>query len=499
VEAGYGTYATNDLRASVNAGSERLGLVAYGNAYDTDGYRDNNAFRQRNMLANVRYAGESGSIGARIGASDQNLRLPGALTEAEIAANPRQSDTPDNFSKFNGALAALNGAYRTGDVELAADLAYRDTVSEANFAGAFPSYLQSSSHTTQFSPRARWDLARLGADSQFVAGVDWFDASFTRRIADTSSDLNAPFSQVESTQRASAGYTQFLWQVTERTRVNLGARVARVETDLRTVIPGPIAVQDQSRTLNAYEGALRYALSSLVSISGRLSRSYRLPTVDENGFTSTGLLLEPQTAKQGDVGVELRASTFSARATAYLIKLHNEIYFSPLINPPFGANTNLPPTERRGLELAARWVSTPMLELGGSLNLQQATYSSGVLGGVDLSGKDVPLVPRVLGTLRASWLFQPQARLSATYTYVGHERYDNDQANTYPQEMPTYGLLDLKLSYDIDRWLLAASVANALNQHYYSYGIVNLSNCPTFCAYPQAGRTFFASVEYRFR
>ena len=43
-----------------------------------------------------------------------------------------------------------------------------------------------------------------------------------------------------------------------------------------------------------------------------------------------------------------------------------------------------------------------------------------------------------------------------------------------------------------------ASVANLLNEKYYSYGIVNTFNCPTFCAYPQAGATAFVSAQYRF-
>jgi outer membrane receptor protein involved in Fe transport len=41
-------------------------------------------------------------------------------------------------------------------------------------------------------------------------------------------------------------------------------------------------------------------------------------------------------------------------------------------------------------------------------------------------------------------------------------------------------------------------VANVFDENYYSYGIVNTFNCPTFCAYPQAGRTWFGSVEVRF-
>jgi iron complex outermembrane receptor protein len=274
-----------------------------------------------------------------------------------------------------------------------------------------------------------------------------------------------------------------------------------VHTELDQVFFGTRTDQSQDVHPTAYDAAIRYALLPQLAVAGRVGRSYRIATVDENGFTLTGELLKPQTANQGDVALEFRAGTLSARAGYYLIRLKNEIYFMPLI-PPFGFNTNLPPTERKGWEFAARWAPTPELELAGSLNLQQAKFREGDFGGVDVAGNTIPLVPKTLGTLRASWLFLPRARLSAGLTYVGTQLYDNDQANTYPDKMPAYTLVDLKLTYDMGNLSLAASVSNLFDEQYYSYGIVNdpLGLClPTFCAYPQAGRAFFASAEYRFR
>jgi iron complex outermembrane receptor protein len=220
--------------------------------------------------------------------------------------------------------------------------------------------------------------------------------------------------------------------------------------------------------------------------------------VDENAFTFTGQLLEPQTAKQGDVGLELRVPTFMARATWYQIDLENEIYFMPLA-PPFGANLNLPPTERWGWEFAVRWQPAPTLEVGAGLNLLNAEFKEGAFGGVSVAGKEVPLVPDMLANARVAWTFLPRTVLSATYNYVGKQRYDNDPANTFPREMPAYSLVGLKVTYRDGPLTLAASVANLFDEEYYSYGIVNTFICPTFCAYPQAGRTAFASVQYQFK
>jgi iron complex outermembrane receptor protein len=496
---GYGTFQTTDFRAGVNAAAEHLGLALYGNAYDSDNYRDNNEYRQRNLFGNLRYAGGDGSIGLRFGVNDQDLRFPGALTEAQIAVNPRQAGTPNDFSTSNGKFAVLNGDYRLGPVDLAGDFAYRDTLADAFFDGFFPIFLERRTRTRQFSPRFRWHVAPGGIASQLVGGFDWFDADSIRKNAASEFALISPFGQTEATQRSTAGWLQILSQLTERTRLNVGGRLARVENELATVIPSPVVLQTQGRTLSAFEAAIRYALTPQFAVSARIGKSYRVPTVDENGFTDTGRLLEPQTARQGDLGIEFRAGTFDARATYYLIRLQNEIHFIPLI-PPFGFNSNLSPTERKGWEFAVRWLPFAALELAGNLNLLQAKFREGVYGGVDVTGNDVPLVPNVIGNLRAAWTFLPRTRLSASYTYVGEQRYDNDQANTFPRKIPAYGLADLKLAHDIASYLtLAVSVANLFDEKYYSYGIVNTFNCPTFCAYPQPGRTWFGSVEVRFR
>ena len=114
--------------------------------------------------------------------------------------------------------------------------------------------------------------------------------------------------------------------------------------------------------------------------------------------------------------------------------------------------------------------------------------------------RSVPLVPRALANLRAAWRFAPRTQLIATLSYVGHQRYDNDQANAFPGRMPDYALADLKLTREIAGWNLSASINNLFDKQYYSYAIVNTFGCATaICAYPQAGRSWFLSAEHALR
>jgi iron complex outermembrane receptor protein len=244
---------------------------------------------------------------------------------------------------------------------------------------------------------------------------------------------------------------------------------------------------------------MHHVLTERLAVFGKLGTSFRFATVDENGFTASGELLEPQTARQGEVGIEYRENGARLRATLYAVDLRNEIYFSPLV-VPFGANTNLSPTRRQGLEIKARAALAKNVDVSGNLALQTARFRSGVYGGLDVSGRDIPLVPRSLATLRLTWQAAAKTRVSGALSYTGGQRYDYVQANAYSRTMPAYTVADVKLVHETGGWILSAIAANLFDKRYFSYGIVESFACATpVCMYPQPGRTLFASAEYRFR
>src|SRR5262249_45482661 len=158
-------------------------------------------------------------------------------------------------------------------------------------------------------------------------------------------------------------------------------------------------------------------------------------------------LLRPQTALTSEIGAEFESRNLRLRASVYEIKLENEIYFSPLTF----SNINLSPTEREGFEVEAQWHATSTWDLPRGLALQRARFRSGVYGGVDVSGNTVPLVPEVLATAGAAWSITPRTRFNFNVRHVGQQRFDNDQANVFPRQMPEYTIADAKLEQNVGR------------------------------------------------
>ncbi len=494
--AGAGSYGTLDARASVNLAGERAGALVSASHFESDNYRANNRVRQDNVTGDLRFGGGDGTFALKFGADAQRLRLPGVRDQNQLASDPRGTDTPNDWSTRDGNFVTLLGSRRLGSVELAADLGYRDQLSTADYVSLF-SYYAAKLRSLSFAPRLRWS-SDGEIPTSLVLGVDLSHWDFDRAFAADPASIATPSSSASASQDNSAFYAQASAQVARAVKLTLGWRTQRVSTRL-TQAGFFASDQQQTRSPHAGELGVQFALSERWTAFGRLGTSFRVATVDENGYTASGNLLEPQTARERDAGLEYRDQRLRLRASAYEIDLDNEIYFSPIV-VPFGANTNLSPTRRAGFELFGEARVSPSVELSGSLVLQSAKFETGTYGGVDVSGKDVPLVPRTLVQLQAAWRPAPRTQLVAAARYVGRQRYDNDQANAYRGLMPDYALADLKLSHSVAGWRLSAALDNIFDKRYYSYGIVGSFGCATaVCAYPQAGRTWFVSAEHALR
>lgn len=485
-----GGYGTEEARASVERYGESMGgglAVAY---EDTDGYRANGDYRQRSALGKLEAFGADGRLYLKGGVDEQRAGLPGSLTEAEIAENPRQTNTPDDWRSRDGAHLVLGGTRYVGRHEVSADLGYRTRNTQAFFvASSF--FTDTDANLWSFTPRAKLAFDALGREQELVLGAElerWDYATRSASAPDASS-----FSVRNGDQDSDAIYGQANLWLTSSTRAVLGARAQRTTQRLTEEV-FPVSDRRTAHDLEAYEAALRQRLGRGWSGYAKYGKSFRVANFDENAcfFPPCSLtLLEPQTALTAELGAEYESRRLRARASVYQIDLENEIYFSPLA----GANVNLSPTRRRGLELESAWKAGESLDLRAALAFLQATFRSGVYGGVDVSGNTVPLVPEMLATVGGSWTYAPRSRASLNARYVGEQRFDNDQANTFPRKQPAYTVVDFKLEHALARsWQLALEVRNLFDKGYFSYGTATGS---TFSALPAPGRAAYASVAWR--
>jgi len=507
-----GDYGTKEVRVGASVAGQNVGFNVFAADYVSNNYRENNRIEQRNLSSSVRLFGSQGDIALKVDVDSQDLRLPGVRTAAQLETDPRGTATPDDFSTRDGARANLGGSLDLGFGRFAADLGYRDTTRTSffkDYSGGpvdFSTYTDTHAKVWSFTPRLKVPYGVAGIQNSLIVGIDLDYWDYLSRRAPSQAALDTPptptsaTTHVNATQRDQAFFAQHHSAFSEGTKLTLGVRWQRSTTTAQDAFnPAAYASGSKTSTPLAWEIALRQELTATTSVYGRVGQSFRLPTIDEvyNQFGGPlgdpiVALLDPQTSRDYELGAEYRSATLRLRASAFAMNLSNEIYF---FAPTF-SNINLPPSFRRGVEVDASAAVSPAVSLFGNLSLTDARFREGAIGGFDVSGNVIPLVPRWKANAGVALQLAPNTRFSGVVRYVGSQYYDNDQTNTFPTLMPAYTVIDVKFTQTISKLTLGLALNNLSNKAYYSYAVRNGAGT-SFNAYPQADQTVLLTAEYR--
>lgn len=485
VDAIAGNYGTYGLGGGGTIGGEKFALSVYGNRYASDNYRRNNDLVQSNVAGTITYHSDRGPVSLRFSEGSQDLRLPASRTEAQLKSDPRGTDTLNDYLGLETSRVTLGTTQNFDWAEIGIDVGHRERRSRSFQFGGFADL---NSRVSNVAPRIKIPISLGPVEFAQIVGVDWDQWKSNNRF-----DAGGFVSFATAEQENRAGYLQstarFPWDMV----ASLGFRQQNVRTELTEQPADP---QIQRRTLRAWEIALRQSFFETFALYGKFGRSFRMPTTDENRFRTT--LLEPQTSRDAEAGVEFDNARQRVRLSVFESRLTNEILFLPaILVPPFGENVNLPPTRRRGVELDGGSKLADTWYVAANYTYTQGEFREGSFAGQDVAGKDIPLVPKHKAGVSVAWQATERWRLTLSGTYVGTQLFDNDQANTFGRKMPAYALADFITAYDAGAWRLKLSVLNVLDKDYFSYAIANTAT-GSFNAYPALGRTFLMSGEYRF-
>ena len=250
-----GSYGTYQVQGGASGGGENVAANVYASYYGSDNYRENNRVSQTNVQADLRWFDATSTLSLKAFGGEQNLDLPGALTAARIAANPRAASTPNDSSKLSGWGTILSGTERIGDGELALDATYRNRDASASILFLGNTFnTQTDVNVWTLSPRGRLPYSTFGVANTLVAGVDaawWY----------YSQDRDFGPARLKANQTDFALYAQQTSQVTASTLLSYGARVqgvSRFAQDLAST--APYATGSATGTPVAWEVALRQRL-----------------------------------------------------------------------------------------------------------------------------------------------------------------------------------------------------------------------------------------------
>ncbi len=437
----FGNYGQREALASLSAGSDAFVADISTSVRQSDGYRRNGANDQNNLSLGLYAPIEGGRVGLRTNVSRQESGLPGSLTLAEFTTDPRQTTKPRDQGSVDAERYSLFMEKKIGDWDFAADLSRR----LQRAVGRYPSMSYTAttdSDADQFSPRLKHVATVAGWRHETVAGLDMMRA--TRK------------GYSEASQDSDALYLRHEIRAND-TSIALGAR--------REAFQLTSSGLSKDFGLNAWEVLLAQDLYAGWGLYAKSGRSYRVANVDETAGAVGSLL--PQTSNDYELGTQFNHSDGKLTLNWFRHDLRNEIIYNPTAptaDPMFsGANVNLDPTRREGVEF--RLSQT----LGSAWRVQaSAQHVLPTFRGGPNSGNDIPLVARNTFAARLAWSPGNGHRGDIGWQWADRQRYGNDFANTCSTKIPAFDTLDARYAWRQDKWEVALVGNNLTDKHYFS-------------------------------
>jgi iron complex outermembrane receptor protein len=476
----------------------------------SDGYRANNRNDQSNVQVDLRWLNEVGELSLKLGVDQQTIRLPGARTVQaslgidQVTTDPRGATTPLDYASRDGSQIGLEWQQTIAGADVNVGVARRNKNQKSYFdQNGYPIYRDGGLSVTSVTPRVRLSHG-VGGESSLVVGVDVHRWDYALRTSNAASNIVQPINRVGMSQNNDAVYLQNTAQILPTTTLLIGLRNERISMSGSDVYDGvapgaffgsAAPAGSFAASKNAYELGFRHQMDTGIALNGKIGRSFRFANVDEiyesdPTFSNQFQFLRPQTADSVEFGLDQKVQAGNWRVAMFSNKVADEIHLDPFTSGV--GNTNLPLSQRQGMELTGKWEVSPQITLNSALTYTDARILSGAW-----SGKHVPLVPNHKANIGASWMLSEQTKLNAAWSYVGLQFMENDETNNLGVKIPAYALTDLKLVHQMGALQLNASVNNLFDRKYYNYAVSSQFTAGKYNAYPLPGRTLFVGLNYQ--
>ncbi|MBA3980862.1 MAG: ligand-gated channel [Alcanivorax sp.] len=493
MEVGGGSFNTRSGNLWGALGDDQTSALLSLWALNSDGYRDNNALRQRNAFGDLRHRGERVTSYLSVQADREEMGLPGTrLIDPgaginEFRDDPRGAQTPDDHAQQEG-VAAMPGLM----IELGEQMAFHlDTGVRRKYQKAFFEQFDFYSETrlTGYSvtPRLTGRASTGPVAHQWTLGWDLYRSEYDTRSADSPANFPAPGTRRTGEQRQQAWYGFLTSALSEHWVVTAGARSEKVEQDF-----GLASGQEDSRDdrLEYYEGGIAWQPRDNFSLFANAARTARVATVDESIFLVSGNVepLAPQTGEVYTGGLRWQEGRQRSSLTYWHARFDNEIAFDPATFTNINRDDR---TRRQGYTLNSRWRLDDGLWMTFNATLQSAEFAEG-----PFRNRQIPEVPRRSGYLQLDWDATDWLTFSAAQRYVGSRFYTNDEANAAGRQQ-SYRWTDLSARARYRQFYVQAAAHNLQDRRVSDTGLYDDVN-DSFVVYPLPGRYYLVSLGAEF-
>lgn len=449
---GLGSYGAHQLKAGIDRYLGSMLMELDVSDQHSDNYRDNND-RDRQDLG-LRLSKQHATFNSfiELNSSRSELEAPGALLQAELDDDRKQSlsDYQDDYfdtdtdilrAGFDKSLSA-NGTVR---FDIAREKMDRDFLN--TFRGSAGSETAQQRVTDSVTVRYSKPFEISGLQGHLVSGLEWHRTDY---------ELDSSLGQQEMDQDIAELFVSTDWTVSDNGLLQIGARASRQDAKITDEF---YSIDDESFDDSVSVIAIGYShrLSNL-KLFARADQNYRYPTVEEHTNVPFGEEsgLKTQQGVSYEMGAEWQFDQNLFRSTLYRIDLDDEIGFD---SSGF-ANLNLDQTRRKGLlfELLNTWTNDFSTQL--SLTFLDAEITDGAF-----EGNTLPLVAERQLRLSADYRFTEQYSQRFEVIATGEQVFGGDFGNDLGK-MEAYEVINWIFNFDNKDYRIALRINNLFDEEY---------------------------------
>jgi len=460
-------------------------LLLSGQALDSEGYRDNNEVRERNVFADVRHQQDDTTFYFTALAGEERLGLPGARDVVPGVSNdfkddPQGANDPSNWARQERVQAMPGVEIRFDNrITLNLDAGALEKSDQYWFAN-FTTYRDVEIDSHSFAPRLSGETATGPINHHWTFGWEWQKLK-SRVETSAAPDIDTSLAN-KASRRDTSWYLHDVIAFSDQWRMTLGARQTTSEADYEDAFSD----SDEKDRLEMYQAGIQFRPVPNFNLFANVERSTRLANFDEIGFVAAPLA--PQTGKLTSLGAGWREGRQHSTLTFWRGTFRDEIVFDPVTF----FNANLPdPTLREGVSLNSHWQLDEQVSLTANASVQRARFRDG-----PFEDKDIPLVPETTVYAQLDWQATPWMQLTLAQRYTGKRYFGGDEANQY-DPLPSYTWTDLVSRFTYRAVWLNIGVYNLQDRLVSDYGYRGFP-ATSYNLYPLPDRHVMATLGVSF-
>ncbi len=475
----FGSFGQFEGFVSGTKSLENISVTGNSNYIVTDGYRRNNALRQKtgNLEFNFNINPKH-TLHFNLAAHDRYIELPGDVPSTLFSIDPRLTDTPRDFATNYGQKIFINSAYMPNNsLEIINDASYRFTKSQAFFFDEFSAHTDADIYASSYNPKAKFRFKKFGYTFENISGLDlnytYYKRKYMSNMIGAHAGRGAATRNVYKFSDTNLGlYYNFETELNSLNKIGFGARFQGnwlKASDFVGPAPGATKANSDSLTYDpqySYHLGYERSLEDYGNIFARLGRSFTYPNVDQrvgqsNWNVNSDFKLRTQTSNDFEIGHKFQNNDLNITNSFYYMMLRAEIYYD---NVDF-LNKNLEPSKRYGFESSVNYTLNKYVNFNNSFAFTKAKMRSG-----NYRGNEIPGVPSLTNTLELNLNLIDNFTLSTELFYRSTARMINDTINFQPK-IPEYYLVNIGLKGKIKNTKVSLLANNILNKSYYNYAV----------------------------